>query len=332
MATAATTATALDASGMTERIDHTGPALLGPTSFAADEVRTTAGASGPRTIASADTGPWAGHLIALRPADDAPLIRYGHTGHGDASSFELDASGTVTSRTIALPGGALLRRTGTTPSTADIWSYPNLHGDISATANGSGANVGATFTYDPFGDPLSADPDSTGTDFSFGWVGGSQKLTEREGSVQMIEMGARVYVPTLGRFLSVDPIEGGCANDYVYVFGDPVNQKDLTGKGFLGDLLDPARCLGSAVIDAISTVKDLIDTVKVRGNTSQVTHTAYAAGGLAIAAGLAGKTVPLLAGTALSGAAGTALIIGGALIVYTAVLVSSVNCLNRTGR
>ena len=29
--------------------------------------------------------------------------------------------------------------------------------------------------------------------------------------------------------LSVDPIEGGCANAYVYVRGDPVNSGDLTG-------------------------------------------------------------------------------------------------------
>jgi hypothetical protein len=31
------------------------------------------------------------------------------------------------------------------------------------------------------------------------------------------------------RFLEVDPIEGGCANDYVYVAGDPVNASDLSG-------------------------------------------------------------------------------------------------------
>ncbi|WP_191243888.1 RHS repeat-associated core domain-containing protein [Amycolatopsis deserti] len=40
-------------------------------------------------------------------------------------------------------------------------------------------------------------------------------------------MGARPYIPLLGRFLSVDPQEGGSANDYVA--GGPINTVDLDG-------------------------------------------------------------------------------------------------------
>ena len=44
-------------------------------------------------------------------------------------------------------------------------------------------------------------------------------------------MGARQYSPILGRFLEIDPIEGGTANDYSYV-NDPVNMADLDGNGW----------------------------------------------------------------------------------------------------
>lgn len=44
----------------------------------------------------------------------------------------------------------------------------------------------------------------------------------------LVQMGSRVYIPTMGRFLSVDPIEGGVDNNYVDP-PDPVNDFDLDG-------------------------------------------------------------------------------------------------------
>jgi len=45
-------------------------------------------------------------------------------------------------------------------------------------------------------------------------------------------MGARVYLPTLGRFTQVDPVSGGNANDYVYAV-DPINSNDFSGRFLL---------------------------------------------------------------------------------------------------
>jgi uncharacterized protein RhaS with RHS repeats len=43
-------------------------------------------------------------------------------------------------------------------------------------------------------------------------------------------MGVRLYTPTLGRFLTVDPIEGGSANNYEYARSNPINLLDLDGR------------------------------------------------------------------------------------------------------
>lgn len=48
-------------------------------------------------------------------------------------------------------------------------------------------------------------------------------------------MGARLYDPILGRFLSVDPVDGGSLNNYDYCDQDPVNCYDLSGEYIPGD-------------------------------------------------------------------------------------------------
>ena len=225
------TTTTTPAAGLTERVDKASTSSNGVTLHIGDRTQPGSGATGTSTITSAANGRAAMQTLLLRPGTlintTVTAHRYSYSASGDTGDVVIDTNNVVIERSFSLPGGVIVTDRG---PTGDVWSYPNIHGDTQAVANSTGVKQGATLTYDPYGNPLAGIVDNQAGEFDNAWLGQHQRPLEHQtGLTPTIEMGARPYNPTLGRFVRADPIEGGNSNAYVYV-DDPVNQYDLDGQ------------------------------------------------------------------------------------------------------
>jgi RHS repeat-associated protein len=143
-----------------------------------------------------------------------------YDGPGDSPSWT--SLGSTWSRNVTGTGGelaAIQESSGTT-----TFKLTDLHGDAVASASSSptATKLLATYRFSEFGEPVS------GSAGRYGWLGGKARRTELSSGV--IQMGARSYIPQLGRFLTPDPVRGGSANPYDYADQDPVNMFDLSGE------------------------------------------------------------------------------------------------------
>lgn len=192
---------------------------------------------------------------------------YGFTDSSDAPDFVRNASWDIVEKYLTLPGGVNLTiKPQQTGNAQKQYSLPNLHGDVLLTTDASGVNTSIsvgpanTFAYDPFGNALfgSLYPANFESG-SHGWLGQHQKVTETSLALTPIQMGARVYLPTLGRFAQVDSIEGGNENAYVYP-PNPIGRFDLDGTRSWS-------AIGGSVIKAIA---DNGDKIKLGAGMVQV--------------------------------------------------------------
>ena len=170
--------------------------------------------------------------IVERKVNGVTVARYVSSGGGDAPDATIDVATGAAEFVWALPGGALFTYRPASVATS-VWTLPNLQGSALAVVNQNGVKQGATMIWDPDGNNISGGvPNNMVGSFDYGWLAQHQRpLEQQSGLSPMIEMGARQYSPILGRFLEIDPIEGGTANDYSYV-NDPVNMADLDGNGW----------------------------------------------------------------------------------------------------
>lgn len=176
---------------------------------------------------------------------------YSFTTTDDTPDIVRNANWDIIEKYVSLPGGVLLgiRPQDETQDGKARYSLPGMTGNILALADGEGTNIsdsngpGGSFTYDPFGNPLPGGTQPQNyEEGSYGWHGRTQKATETSFALPFMQMGARDYLPYLGRFLQADLVEGGGANNYAYAL-DPINLADLTGFFWkeVGDFLGGAK-------------------------------------------------------------------------------------------
>jgi RHS repeat-associated protein len=142
-----------------------------------------------------------------------------YAGPGSTPAWTVNTSGEWTRNISGIGGFAAVQSATETP----VLQLTNLHGDVIGTAYLSGTATALASTADTseFGVPTTSLPPK------YSWLGADEIPTELPSGV--LDMGARSYVPQLGRFLQPDPIPGGSANAYTYTFGDPVDTFDPSG-------------------------------------------------------------------------------------------------------
>ncbi|MFY1636231.1 ricin-type beta-trefoil lectin domain protein [Solwaraspora sp. WMMB335] len=153
-------------------------------------------------------------------------------------------------RSYPVPGGSMLR-----------YAYGAAPAELTAIATdhqGSPyAEIGTTqatmpvriVKHDPFGNPRATDTLATNLKTQAGFLGAT-----RDDPSGYVPLGARLYDPAVGRFLSPDPVldltDPAQANGYTYAHNNPVTHADPTGLSISLTPSEKAAALAGAGLSA----------------------------------------------------------------------------------
>lgn len=164
------------------------------------------------------------------PATTNVYYRFG----GSVETADPSTNPSITNIDTNAPDGTNLAHDTEDPlslATATNFLYYNGHGDLAIETDNTGT-ITATHSYDPFGAALDT---TAGNNTLVATNGTTERYTaawnkKTDISTNLIQMGARPYDPTTGRFYSTDPVLGGSLNNYDYAGQDPINGYDLDGR------------------------------------------------------------------------------------------------------
>lgn len=188
-----------------------------------------------------------------------------YSGGGDSPAWTADSSsaGNTTSTTRSVTGldGALAAQV-TTPANgtaAVTYELGNPHGDVVATyTSTSSYGPDSTFENTEFG--AARNTTTSEAHRRYQWLGAKTRADDTLGG--LVLMGVRLYSPTLGRFLQVDPVPGGSANAYDYAGADPINTFDLDGRCWVCSAWHHIKKHMSAIV-TVASIASFIPVVGV---------------------------------------------------------------------